>query len=71
MSYSDGGVSVRSVGEGRVVVSGVDIPFGDLVVLIIKMALAAIPAYFILFGLAAIVGVVFGGIFGGILGVLF
>jgi len=68
MSYSDGGIGARPVGEGRVVLTGVDIPFGELVLLIIKLVLASIPAYIILFILFAIVGTIFGGIFAGMMG---
>lgn len=69
MSYSDSGVGVRHVGDSRVVITGVDIPFGEMVVLIVKVALASIPAYIILFILFAILGMIFGGIFAGMLGV--
>ena len=67
MSYSDGGVGVRPVGDGRVVITGVQIPFGDLVMLILKLVLASIPAYIILFIIFAIVGTIFGGIFAGMM----
>lgn len=52
-----------------VVVSGVDIPFADLVSLLIKLALASLPAAIILSSLGLLVGVVLATIFGG-LGVL-
>lgn len=68
MSYSDGGVGVRPVGDSRVVITGVQIPFGELVLLILKFVLASIPAYIILFILFAIVGTIFGGIFAGMMG---
>ena len=41
----------------RVVVTGVDMPFGTLVKLMIKLALASIPAVFIMFLLSLVVGV--------------
>ena len=70
MSYPDDGpgMTTRGVGEGRVVITGVQIPFGDLVVLIIKLVLASIPAYIILFIVFGILAAVFGGIFGGLMG---
>lgn len=53
--------------EGRqeVAIVDIDMPFMSMVVLIIKMALAAIPAMIILSILFAIVGAFIGGIFGG------
>ena len=62
------GVRVQPAGAGRVVIAGVDIPFGDLVMLIIKVALASIPAYIILFILFMAVAAVFGGLFAGLAG---
>ena len=41
-----------------VILAGVDIPFGDLVVLFVKAALAAIPAVLILVVVSVTVGVV-------------
>ena len=70
MSYPDSGVDVRPVGDGRVVITGVQIPFGELVVLILKLVLASIPAYIILFIIIAIVGAIFGGIFAGMTGMM-
>jgi hypothetical protein len=68
MSYSDSGAGMRPVGDTRVVITGVQIPFGELVLLIIKLVLASIPAYFILFILFAIVATIFGGVFAGLMG---
>lgn len=68
MSYSDGGVNVRPVGDQRVVITGVQIPFGEMVLLIIKLVLASIPAYFILFVLFFLLATIFGGIFGAMFG---
>lgn len=46
-------------------ITDIDIPFGRLVLIIIKVALAAIPAYFvlalILFAVMAVFGMFFGG----------
>lgn len=67
MSYTDSGVGVHPVGDGRVVITGVQIPFGEMVVLILKLVLASIPAYIILFIIVAIVGGIFGGIFAGLM----
>ena len=47
-----------------VVVSGVDIPFADLVSVLIKLALAAIPAAFILSCIGFLFGTVFAMVFG-------
>ncbi len=52
--------------ENRAVVSGVDIPFGDLVGLLIKLALASIPAAIILSMIGFIVGLVLTAVFGGL-----
>lgn len=70
MSYTDPAVNTHSAGSGRVVITGVDIPFGELVVLIIKFVLASIPAYIILFILFMILGAIFGGIFAGMMGAI-
>jgi hypothetical protein len=51
-------------------ITGVDIGFGDLVVLLIKITLAYIPVMIILMILFAIAGVIFGGVFAGIMGSL-
>lgn len=55
-------------GPSQIVIRGVDIPFGDLVVLIIKIVLASIPAYIILLVILAIAGTIFGGLFAAVLG---
>ena len=49
--------------EKKVVISGIDIPFMDLVVLLIKLALASIPAMIVIFGFFALMSTIFGGIF--------
>ena len=69
MSYTDPAVNTRPAGDGRVVITGVQIPFGEMVMLIIKMVLASIPAYIILFIIFMILGAVFGGLFAGMMGV--
>lgn len=56
-------------GQNRVVITGVDIPFGELVGIILKLMLASIPAYILLFILFSIAMALFGGaMMAGILG---
>lgn len=57
----------RAAGSNHVVITGVNIPFGELVVLILKVMLASIPAYIILFIIFSILMTVFGGLFTGLL----
>jgi len=45
----------------KVIIKGVDIPFMDLVMLLVKLALAAIPAMFIIYVVFALFSIVFGG----------
>ncbi|RRS31772.1 MAG: hypothetical protein P794_03180 [Epsilonproteobacteria bacterium (ex Lamellibrachia satsuma)] len=47
----------------KIIISGIDIPFMDLVILLIKLALAAIPAMIVIFGLFALLSTLFGGAF--------
>ena len=49
--------------EKKVIISGIDIPFMDLVVLLIKLALASIPALIVIFGFISLMSTIFGGIF--------
>ncbi len=49
--------------EKKVIISGIDIPFMDLVVLLIKLALAAIPALIVIFAFFSLMSAVFGGMF--------
>lgn len=51
--------------NGKVVVTDIDIPFGRLVVLFVKFALAAIPAGIIAAIIMAVIMTILGGIFGG------
>lgn len=44
----------------------VNMPFGSMVVFMVKWAIASIPAFLILIALGALVGAVFGGLFGGL-----
>jgi hypothetical protein len=52
----------------EVVVVDVQIPFWELVQLMVKWALAAVPALIILWIIGAIVGMVLVGVFGGVMG---
>jgi hypothetical protein len=54
----------RSVQPMAVHVVGVKIPFLELVVLLVKIALAMIPALFILAAVSALFWAVLGGLFG-------
>jgi hypothetical protein len=63
-----GSAQYTTTGTGRTVITGVDIPFGDLVVLILKVMVASIPAYIVLFICFFIVSLVFGGLFAGLVG---
>ncbi len=49
--------------ETKVVLTGVDISFWNLVVFIVKIAFASIPALFIIWFVFMLFGVVFGGMF--------
>jgi hypothetical protein len=49
--------------EKKVIINGIDIPFMDLVVLLIKLALASIPAIIVIFGFLALMSTIFGGVF--------
>ena len=49
--------------ETKVVLTGVDISFWNLVIFIVKIALASIPALFIIWFVFMLFGVVFGGMF--------
>ncbi len=53
---------------GRVVITGVQIPFGDMVVLILKFVLASIPAYIVIFIFIGILSAIFGGLLTGLMG---
>ena len=54
--------------NNKVTIVDIDIPFGRLVVFIIKWMLASIPAVIIFMIIMAIISAIFGGILGGILG---
>lgn len=52
--------------EQRVVVVDVNMKFGTMVVFLVKLAIAAIPAAIILFFIGAAIAMVFGGLFVGL-----
>ena len=52
--------------ENEVTIVDIKMPFGSMVVFMVKTAIAAIPAVIILMIIFAILGVMFGGIFGGL-----
>jgi len=47
----------------KIIIGGIDIPFMDLVVLLVKLAFASIPAIFMIFGLFSVLSMLFGGVF--------
>jgi len=50
----------------EIIIKGVDIPFIDLVLLLIKLALAFIPAMFVLYFVFGFMTMFFGGMFQGL-----
>lgn len=60
-------VSTQST-AGGVRITGIDIGIGDLIILMIKVAIASIPATIILMIVFGIIGAVFGGNLAGIMG---
>jgi len=50
--------------KSRVVVSGLQIPFWDLVWFMVKLAFASIPAIFIIYFIMMLLGMIFGGLAG-------
>ena len=49
--------------EKSVIIKGIDIPFMDLVVLLVKLAFAAIPAMFVIVATLGVLSSLFGGVF--------
>ncbi len=47
----------------NVIIKGVDIPFMDLVVLLVKLAFAAIPAMIVIYFVFGFMSMIFGGFF--------
>jgi hypothetical protein len=58
--------TVDEIAEEGIVIQDIKIPFGSMVVIIIKWSLAAIPAAIILFIIGAILSAIFGGLFAAI-----
>jgi hypothetical protein len=50
--------------DKRIKITGLEIPFIDLVILMVKLAFASIPAFIIIYFIFALLGVFFNGIFG-------
>ncbi|WP_346891385.1 hypothetical protein [uncultured Roseibium sp.] len=51
--------------QNKTVLVDIDIPFGRLVMIIIKIALASIPAMIVVWIILGLIMMLFGGIFGG------
>lgn len=49
--------------DKHITITGLDIPFVDLVVFLVKMAFASIPALFIIYALFWAFGMLFGTVF--------
>ncbi len=51
--------------DNRITVTDIDIPFGRMIGIILKLMLASIPAillfYLVFFGIALLIGIFFGG----------
>jgi hypothetical protein len=58
--------SVEEIVDEGIVIQDINIPFGSMVILIIKWSLAAIPAAIILLIIGAILSAIFGGLFAAI-----
>ena len=52
--------------QSEVTIVDVKMPFGSMVVFMVKAAIAAIPAVIILAAIFAVLGLIFGGIFAGL-----
>ncbi len=52
------------MGDQKVKITGLDIPFGDLVILMVKLAFAAIPAMVVIYFVFALLGIFFDGFMG-------
>lgn len=50
--------------DKKVKITGLEIPFIDLVILMVKLAFASIPAIIVIYFIFALLGVFFNGIFG-------
>ncbi len=54
----------------KVVINDIRMPFGSMVVFMVKWAIASIPAMIILFVICAVLFAVLGALFGGLAGAL-
>ncbi len=54
---------MEKVDDVKVVIKGVDIPFWDLLVLLVKLAFASIPAMFVVYFVLMLFTFLFGGFF--------
>lgn len=62
--------SIPPAGQTPTVITDIDIPFGRLVMILVKFALAAIPAYLMLLAIFLVIFLIFGTVFGGLAAVL-
>jgi hypothetical protein len=51
------------INSRKIIIEGIDIPFADLVFLLVKIALASIPAMIIIYFVFALFTMLFGGVF--------
>jgi len=49
--------------DKRIVINGIDIPFMDLVIILVKLAFASIPAMIVVFTVFGFLSTLFGGVF--------
>jgi len=49
--------------DKKIGIKGIDIPFMDLVVLLVKLAFASIPAMIVVFTVFGLLSTLFGGVF--------
>jgi len=49
--------------DKKIIINGIDIPFMDLVVLLVKLAFASIPAMVVVFVIFGLLSTLFGGVF--------
>ena len=54
----------KEMNDQRVKISGLDIPFVDLVVLMVKLAFASIPAMIVIYFVFVLLGIFFDGFLG-------
>ncbi len=54
--------------DNRVTITGIDIPFWNIVMIILKWSLASIPAMLLIWGVFMLITSILGAIFGATLG---